>query len=236
MNQTTIKLGFWAATGSAATFILFTVCFVAIALTAPLFVWTNIADFMTYAQGNGRFFQYLAQFFMLLFGVLYVVLLNCIHELAPADRKILSRISLSFGLIFAALISVNYFVQISTVRFYLNRGEFTGLEQILQANPHSAVSAINMLGITLFFGLSSLFAAPIFSGGRLETLISVSFWMNGFVLLIGFVSFLLQWLAVLFVTVNLGMGFAVLAAAIGLALWFRRLGNAVGDTAVSQPA
>ncbi len=236
MNQTTLKLGFWTAVASAVAFIFFTVCFVAILLTSPLFVWTNMADFVTYAQGNGRFFQYLAQASMLLFAVLYVILLNSIHELAPAGRKILSRISLGFGLIFAALISVNYFVQISTVRFYLNRGEFTGLEQVLQANPHSAVSAINMLGITLFFGLSSLFAAPIFSGGRLETLISVSFWMNGFVLLIGFVSFLFQWLAVLFVTVNLGMGVAVLAANIGLALWFRRLDKREMETAVSQPA
>lgn len=234
MNQTTLKLGFWTAVGSAAAFILFTFCFVAILLTSPLFVWTSMADFVTYAQGNGRFFQYLAQASMLLFAVLYVVLLNCIHELAPAEKKILSRNSLSFGSIFAALSSVHYFLQISAVRFYLNRGEFTGLEQVLQANPHSAVSAINMLGITLFFGLSSLFAAPIFASGRLEKVISLVFWANGFSLLLGFVSYLFQWLAVLFVTVNLGMGFAVLAAMIGLALWFRRLEYGAVDTAVSD--
>jgi len=235
MNQTTIKLGFWAAAGSAATFVLFTICFVAILLTSPLFVWTNMADFMTYARGNGRFFQYLAQASMLLFGVLYVVLLNSIHELTPFPKKILSRNSLSFGLMFALLIGVNYFLQISTVRFYIGRGDFATLEQVLEANPHSAVSAVNMLGVTLFFGLSSLFAAPIFVGGRLEKIISLAFWVNGFSLLLGFVSFLFQWLAVLFVTVNLGMGFAVLTAAIGLALWFRGLENGAVDTAVSQP-
>ncbi|MCB8983179.1 MAG: hypothetical protein H6659_05105 [Ardenticatenaceae bacterium] len=236
MNQTTITLGFWTAVGSAATFIFFTFCFVAILLTAPLFVWTNMADFVTYAQGNGRFLQYLAQASMLLFAVLYVILLNSIHELAPTGKKILSRNSLSFGLIFAALSGINYFLQISTVRFYLGRGEFIGLEQILEANPHSAVSAVNMLGITLFFGLSSLFAAPVFSGGRLEKIIRLSFWVNGFSLLLGFVSYLFQWLVVLFVTVNLLMGAAVLVATIGLALWFRRLGKTGAETAVSQPA
>ena len=222
MNQTTIKLGFWGAVGSAATFIVFTICFVAISLTPPLFVWTGMADFVTYAQGGGRFFQYLAQFSMLVFGVLYVVLLNSIHELASADRKIFSRNSLSFGLMFATLSGANYFVQMTAVRFNVSAGQFDGLTQVLQANPHSAMSAINMLGITLFFGLSSLFAAPVFVGGRLEKVIRIAFLLNGVFLLLGAVGYVFQWLVLLFVTVNFGMGAAVFVATVALAVWFRR--------------
>jgi len=223
MNQISLKLGFWAAVGSALTFVIFSVCFVAILAVQPLFVWTNMADFVVYAQGNGRFFQYLAQASMLIFGVLYVVALNSIHEIVPADKKILTRNSLGFGLIFAALIGVNYFVQISAVRFNLQMGQFAGLEQVLQANPFSAMSAINMLGFTLFFGLSSLFVAPVFSGGRLEKVIRIAFLANGVFVLVGGVSYLFQWLVLLFLTINLGMGAAMMVATVALAIWFRRL-------------
>lgn len=223
MNQISLKLGFWAAAGGAVTYVIFTVCFVAILAVQPLFVWTNMADFVVYAQGNGRFFQYLAQASMLIFGVFYVATLNSIHEIAPADKKILTRNSLSFGLIFAALIGVNYFVQISAVRFNLTAGQFAGLEQVLQANPFSAMSAINMLGFTLFFGLSSLFVAPVFSGGRLEKVIRAAFLANGVFVLVGGVSYLFQWLVLLFLTINLGMGAAMMVAVVALAIWFRRL-------------
>jgi hypothetical protein len=158
----------------------------------------------------------------LVFVVLYVVLLNSIHELTPADRIILSRNSLSFGLMFAVLSAAYYFVQITAVRFNLSAGQFEGLVQVLQSNPHSAMSAINMLGITLFFGLSSLFVAPVFAGGRLEKVIRISFLLNGIFLLLGAVGYLLQWLVLLFVTVNLGMGGAAFIGFVALAVWFRR--------------
>jgi hypothetical protein len=222
MNQTTIKLGFWGAVGSAATFIVFTICFIAISITQPLFVWTGMPDFVAYAQGNGRFFQYLAQFSMLVFGVLYVVVLNSIHELAPADKKIFSRNSLSFGLMFAMLSGANYFVQITAVRFNMNTGQFDELTQALQANPHSVMSAINMLGITLFFGLSSLFAAPVFTGGGLGKVIRIAFLLNGLFLLLGAVGYVFQWLILLFLTVNFGMGASVFVVTTALAAWFRR--------------
>lgn len=225
MNHLSAKLGFWAAVGCVVTFVVFTVCFVAILATSPLFIWTNMADFVAYAEQNGRFFQYLAQFSMLVFGILFVALLNSIHEGAPPDKKILSRNSLSFGLIFAALTGINYFVQISAVRINLAKGHLAGLEQFLQANPDSAISAINMLGFTVFFGLSSLFVAPVFGdgeAGRLEQVIKVAFLLNGIFLLVAGVSFLFQWLVPLFLTINIGMGGAVMVATGALALWFRR--------------
>ncbi|MBK8931809.1 MAG: hypothetical protein IPM76_05720 [Chloroflexi bacterium] len=179
MNQISLKLGFWAAAGSAVTYIIFTVCFVAILAVQPLFVWTTMADFVVYAQGNGRFFQYLAQASMLIFGVFYVVALNSIHEIAPADKKILTRNSLSFGLIFATLIGVNYFVQISAVRFNLQMGQFAGLEQVLQANPLSAMSAINMLGFTLFLACHRCLSRRFSAAGGWKRSSERPFWPMG---------------------------------------------------------
>ncbi len=83
---------------------------------------------------------------MLLFGPLYVVLLNCIYDYIPQEKKLLARIGIDFGLAFAVLTGINYFVQLSAVRLSLLKGELQGLEQIVQANPISGISAINMLG------------------------------------------------------------------------------------------
>ncbi len=101
---------------------------------------------------------------MLLFGPAYVLLLCAIYGLAGDEKRVLARVSLCFGVAFAALTGIHYFVQLSAVRLSISRGETQGLEQIVQANPLSAFSAINMLGWTFFLGSSSLFVAPLFKG------------------------------------------------------------------------
>lgn len=223
MSHVSIKLGFWSAILCAATFIVFTLCFMAILVLNPLFIWTNFEDWVAYSNQNNQFFKHLAQLMMLLFGPFFVILLSAIYEYAEEDQKILARISLSFALIFAALISMHYFLQISTVRLNLTQGKLEGLEHFVQANPTSALAGINMLGWTLFFGLSCLFAAPIFSGGRLQNIIRYSFLANGIFVLSGAVGYILDITILVFVLMNLAMGAAVFAFTISLALLYRRL-------------
>ncbi|MCB0213892.1 MAG: hypothetical protein KDJ52_31415, partial [Anaerolineae bacterium] len=97
MSQLSIKLGFWSAFLSAITFIVFIVCFVAIALLNPLFIWTDLAAYVAYINDNGQLFQHSARLAMLLFGSLFIVLLNSIYDYADEDKKILAKISISFG-------------------------------------------------------------------------------------------------------------------------------------------
>jgi len=130
------KIGFWAASTAALTFILYTICFTAILLSSPLFTWTNLTDYVTYIEMYGGPFRPLAQFTMLLFGLSFVVLLNSIHACTPAAKKILTQISLSFGLLFAVTIGIHYFAQLSAVQLNMLAGEIEGLEHFLQANPH----------------------------------------------------------------------------------------------------
>lgn len=225
MNRLSINLGFWSALLSAATFIIFTICFVAILLVNPLFIWTDFADYVAYNNANNQFFKHLAQFMMLLFGLLYVVLLNSIHDYAQDEKKTLARVSLTFGAIFAALIGIHYFLQISVVRSNLEAGQLGGLEQFIQGNPRSAVSGINMLGWSVFLGLSSLFIAPVFSGGRLEKVIRYSFLANGVFMLLGAAAFVFDITVLLFLVMNIGMGAAVLLFTISLSVLFRRMGK-----------
>src|SRR5512136_2819321 len=127
MNRLSIKLGFWSALLSAITFIIFTICFVTILLVGPLFIWTDLPAYVAYVHENNQFFQDLARLAMLLFGLLFIVLLHSIHEYAAADKKILTRMSICFGLGFATLIGVNYFVQLSVVRQNIGQGHLAGL-------------------------------------------------------------------------------------------------------------
>lgn len=223
MNRHSVQIGFWSALSCALAFLLFAVCFVAVFATAPLFFWTGLADYLAYVQENGQFWPNLARLCMLVFAPTFVILLNAIHEYAGDDKKLLTRIGLSFGILFAATIGIHYFIQLTAVRLSIQQGQTSGLEQIVQGNPLSAVSAINMLGITLFLGLASLFLVPIFSGGRTERVIRYAFLANGICCLLGFVSYLLQINVLLFLTVNFGMGAAVTVATVALAILFRRM-------------
>ncbi len=227
MNQLSAKLGFWSALLSAVTFIVFTVCFVAIFIVNPLFTWTNLSDYVETVNSTNQFFKYVAQFMMLLFAPLFVVLLASIEEYAHSEKKILARIALYFGIIFSMLISINYFMQLSVVRQNIAKGDLVGLEHLIMVNPGAAILAINMLGWTLFFGLSSLFAGMVFSGSRLEKVIRYAFLLNGIFCLLGGIGFLFEITALVFLTINLGMGAAVLVVTIALAMLFRRLDRQV---------
>lgn len=222
-NRAATQLGFWSSVSIAALFAIFTVCFIAIAATQPLFRWTTLSDYVANATTRDQFFQNLARLTMLLFGPAYVILLASIHDRASEEMRLWTRLALCFGVIFAALTGIHYFVQLSAVRLSLAHGELQGLEQIVQANPSSAISAINMLGWTLFLGLSSIFAAQVFSGSRIERAIRIAFLFNGICCLLGGIGYALDIVALVFVTINFGMGGAVLIASILLSVWFKRL-------------
>lgn len=233
MNKLSLKIGYWSALLCALIFVVFSICFAAIAATQPLFVWTNLEDYLLSVRENNQLFKHVAQVAMLLFAPLFVLLLCAIHDLARQEQKVLTRAALAFAAIFAALTGAHYFVQLSTVRHKIAAGELDGLQHLVQANPTAVMLAVNMLGFTLYLGLASLLVAPVFGGSRLQNAIRFSFLANGVLCLLGGVGFVLQITWLVFLTINLGMGGAVLAATIGLAFLFRR---ALGNLAVRPAA
>jgi len=223
MSRLSITLGFWSALLSAVAFIVFTLCFAAILMFLPRFSWTNLSDYVVYQNSTNQTFKYLAQFTMIIFGPLFIVLLNSIHEYARGEQKILTRISICFGIIFAVLTGVSYFIQLSVVRLNISKGYLEGLEHLIQTNPASVILAVNVLGWSLFFGLSSLFVAPVFSGGRLEKVIKFSFLANGVFCILGGIGFVLDNVLLVGLSLNLGMGAAVTVLTISLSVLFRRI-------------
>lgn len=218
MNRLTATIGFWTSIFSAALFVTFIGSFVAIAITGPLFAWTNLPDYVSYVRAYPQLFKYVAQTSMLLFGPAFVILVACFHEAANANQKVLTRIALAFAVVFAALVGIHYFVQISAVRLNLSKGHVEGIEQFLQGKPDSAVAAINMLGWTLFFGLSSLFLAPLFKRS-----IKRLFVVNGVCCLLAGFGYVFEWVALVFVTINLGMGGCMTILSVLLASYFRKI-------------
>jgi hypothetical protein len=223
MKSLSIKLGYWASLICISTFVVWTICFVAIFKINPIFQWTNLADYITYTSNYNQSFKYLAQFTMLLFAPAFLIMLHSIDDYASEDKKILSRISVSFATIFAACIGIHYFVQVSSVRLSIAKGQIAGLEQFIQSNPISGLAGINMVGWTLFFSLSCLFIAPIFTGSRLNKVIKYALISNGIICILGGVGFVFDNIILIFLTLNLGMGAATLTATIALVMFFRRL-------------
>ncbi len=215
------RIGFWSSFFILMTFVVFTLSFLAIAVPGPLFLWSTLTDYVTYTTNNDQFFQHLARLMMLLFGPLYVILLNAIHDYTSPDQRLWVRMSLCFGVMFATLTGINYFVQLSAVRLSIIHGTTRGLEQLVQANPDSLVAAINLLGWSVGLGVSSLLVAPVFSGNRTARVVRYAFLFNGIFCLSGGLGYLLDNIALIFITLNFGLGGAVFTAAGGLCLLFR---------------
>lgn len=223
MNRITIKLGFWSALICAVTFVIWIICFVSIAITSPLFTWTNIADYQQYISTNNQFFQYLAKAFMLLFAISFLILIHALQESVSEQFRTVARLGVAFGILFSVVTSMHYFVQISAVRFSITSNEFAGLEHFLQAKPTSVISSVNMLGWTLFLGLSSLFFFGALRNGVSGKLLRIAFLIMGLSCLLGGFGFLTQIDLITFVCINLGMGGGVLVMTVAASGFFLNL-------------
>jgi hypothetical protein len=103
----------------------------------------------------------------ILLALIFIVLVVCIHSYAPSDRKIFSHIALSFAVIYATIILIDYFIQFTVVIPSILTGETAGLSLFTQYNPHGFFIALETLGYSMMSG-AFLFVAAVFAGGKLE--------------------------------------------------------------------
>jgi hypothetical protein len=116
----------------------------------------------------------------------FTVMMVCIYSTAPENRRFLGLIGLSFALIYGTLISFNYFVDLTFVR----QGAFD-VEVFNMLNTSSLFWVVEVLGY-FFMGLATLFAAPIFMLGKLETAIRWLFVINGVLGIGGLIGYTLN--------------------------------------------
>ncbi len=142
------QLGFWSA--STATLL---VAVAGITATAAIQPFATIVGFLLTPS--------------------FLVVMACIHCYASNERKVFSLVGLSFAIIYATLISVNYFIQLTFVR----QSTFN-VEIFDMGKPQSMMWVIEILGY-FFMGLSTVFTAFVFESGRVEKLIKWLFITNG---------------------------------------------------------
>ena len=108
------------------------------------------------------------------------------------------------------------------MRLIFSKGVTTGLEQLVQWNPDSAVNSIGTLGWTFFAGLAFVFLALTFSGGLLERRLRLAFVIEGIGCLVGMVGSLTQnmvLVGIYFMSVTAGG----IASSLMAVILFRRL-------------
>ncbi len=116
----------------------------------------------------------------------FIVVMACIYSTASEDRRFLGLIGLSFALIYGALISFNYFADLTFVR----QGIFD-TEILNMLNTSSLFWVVEILGY-FFMGLATLFTAFIFTLGRVEIAIKWLFIINGILGIGGLIGYALS--------------------------------------------
>jgi len=175
-RQTATTLGFW----SAILATVFTILFVVLALVFAPTEWSGIE---TYAE-KFNFLQ-MANFIpVILLAPTIVILMACIHYVAPETKKVFSLISIAFSCIYAAIICTNYYIQLFVVRLNLLNNALDGIALLAMPNLHSVFFALETIGYS-FLSLATLFVIPVFSGGRLERWIQWLFIVSGAIGILG---------------------------------------------------
>lgn len=154
----------------------------------------------------------------LLLGTAFLVLMAAVHQVADPGRKVWSLSAFGCAIIYAALISINYYVQLAWVGPRLEAGRIQGMEPFLFVPFDSFLYAVDILGYG-FMSLATLFAARVFTGGGHERLVRWFLLTNGLVLpFLLFQMYLhsLIWIAAIWAVTFPGAMWA-------LAVYFRRM-------------
>lgn len=114
LNLVLKQLGFWSAILTA----VFAVGFLVIGIFG-----TPYTVFIPYPYVPSFFnpIDYIWLYPAFLLAPVFVVLMACIHYYASNEKKVFSLIGLSFALIYAAVITTDYFIQWTVVLPYLKR-------------------------------------------------------------------------------------------------------------------
>ena len=140
------RLGFWFAILMAAvTFTALALAVTTLPMSGPLcrsgcvsYPYEAVAAFVPH--------DYIWMYPAILMAPVFAMLMVCIHNYAPDDKKIFSQAGLAFALIYAALLSMNYIIQIEVMQPSILKGEMDGLALFSQYNPHGIFIALEDLG------------------------------------------------------------------------------------------
>ena len=153
----------------------------------------------------------------LLLAPSFMLLILGIHYHAPEDKKIWSHAGLLFATVYAVMVSINYYVQLTLVVPHLIRGEIDSIQPFLFTPFDSFIYSVDVLGYS-FMSLSTLFTAFVFTGRGPERTARRFLIANG--LLIPFLAFQIFYHPLIWPASLWAITFP--GATISLAILFRR--------------
>jgi hypothetical protein len=222
-NKTVNRVGFWAA--------LLTAVLAAAFIVMGMFgssSWDYYPGMVNYIWTFIKTIDYVLFIPAFLLAPVFVVLMACIHYHASLEKKLFSLIGLAFALIYASIITTDYFILWTVTLPSIIAAETTNLSLFSLYNPHGVFVSLESLAY-LIMSLSLLFIAPVLEGGKIERLLKLIF-IIGFILAIGSLIgvFLMGYDIVIFEIVIISIYCPVLIiSGILLSIVFRRAKNSL---------
>jgi hypothetical protein len=149
-----------------------------------------------------------------------LVMMACLHVTVPDRHEVLTVCALGFTILFAAMVSINRFVQLTVIRQGLLHGAAEQLQLFMPYGSNSIMLSLEILGWGLFHSLAFLCVAPVFAGGRIER------WLRGLLITYGVIG-IVSALGLVSASPISAVGFIAWgpvldAIAVLMAIWFRR--------------
>jgi hypothetical protein len=145
MNMPTSRIGFWAAIIATVFGLAYIVALLATLTGALVGPWAT--------------FYQLAPSIVLAWS--YMVLMACVLDAAPSERKIWATIGFGFALMYSVMNSIVYFTELTVVIPRVLRNEAESVS-VLLFEPGAFLFAVNGLAYG-FMSMAALFAAPVFA-------------------------------------------------------------------------
>jgi len=174
LSPTVRKLGIWSAWFSSVFSIMYVI--------AQIAEWLGLLGSTGGPESSSTAYGLIILLTpSLLLGVSFVVLMVSIHYYAPEGKKIWSHIGLAFATIYATLIGIVYFVQLTLVVPRLLRNDIENIRFLFFTPFDSFLYSVDILGYS-FMSLATLFAAFVFTGKGLERTVRWFLIANGFLI------------------------------------------------------
>lgn len=160
--RATHRFGFWSAVATTA-----------LAVISFAFALTAVPDRVPYPFTSRIIVEqwpgdYLWMYPAMVLMVVFVALVAAIHGYAPPTRKIFSLVGLCVASVAAAVLLMDYYVQVTVMQPSLEKGQLSGWAILTMYNPHGVFIALEEIGYLLMSLVFLCLTAVFVRSDRLE--------------------------------------------------------------------
>jgi hypothetical protein len=160
--RTTFRTGYWSALATTALTVLsFGLALTAVPDRVPY-------PFTSHVIAEAWPGDYLWMYPAMVLMVVFVALVAAVHACAPPARKIYALVGLCLAGVAAAILLMDYYVQVTVMQPSLEKGQLDGWAMLTMYNPHGVFIALEEIGYLLMGLVFLCLAATFVRRNRLE--------------------------------------------------------------------